>query len=57
MVYGLSIAMFIGFSWDGYFEWYEAFALLLVYILYIVVMKFNSHLMKFLLKFECRWCR
>lgn len=57
VVYGLSIALFIGFSWDGKLEWYEMLVLLLVYAVYIVVMKFNDYLMLFLSRAECNWCR
>lgn len=56
-VYGLSIAVFIGFAWDGKFEWWEALIILLIYVAYIVIMKFNKHLMKLLAKIECAWCR
>ena len=56
-VYGISIALFIGFAWDGKLEWYEALTLLVMYILYIVLMKFNPYLMKLLTKVECAWCR
>ena len=56
-VYGLSIAVFIGFSWDGKFQWWEALILFLLYVGYIVIMKFNTHLMKLLEKIECKWCR
>ena len=57
LVYGLSIAVFIGFAWDGEFQWYEALILLLLYVAYIVIMKFNSYLMKLLARIECNWCR
>lgn len=57
IVYALSIALFIGFSWDGKLEWWEALILLVMYIAYIVLMKFNKYLMKLLVKFECFWCR
>ncbi len=56
-VYGLSIAVFIGFAWDGKFQWWEALILFLLYVGYIVVMKFNPYLMKLLEKIECKWCR
>lgn len=56
-VYGLSIAVFIGFAWDGEFQWYEALILLLIYVAYIVLMKFNVHLLNLLAKIECFWCR
>ena len=56
-MYGLSIVVFIGFSWDGKLEWYEALILLLLYVFYIVLMKFNAHLMKLLLKIECAFFR
>ena len=56
-VYGLSIVVFIGFSWDGKLEWYEALILLLIYVFYIGIMKFNSHLLRLLAKIECAWCR
>ena len=56
-MYGLSIVVFIGFSWDGKLEWYEALILLLLYVFYIVLMKFNTHLMKLLLKIECAFFR
>ena len=57
VVYGLSIMLFIGFAWDGQLEWYEALILLLLYIAYIVIMKFNHHLLKLLAKIECKWCQ
>ena len=56
-VYGLSIVMFILFSWDGKMEWYESLILLSLYVFYIVVMKFNPQLMRLLEKIECRFCR
>lgn len=57
VVYSISIALFIGFSWDGKLEWWEALILLLVYVGYIVLMKFNQYLVKGLAKVECFWCR
>lgn len=57
VVYGISIIVFIGFAWDGKLEWYEALILLLIYVAYIIIMKFNSHLLKLLSKIECSWCR
>ena len=57
VVYGLSIIVFIGFAWDGKFQWYEALILLLLYVAYIVIMKFNSRLLDLLAKIECNWCR
>ena len=56
-MYGLSIGFFIGFAWDGQFDWWEALILLLLYVAYIVIMKFNKYLMKLLAKVECKWCR
>ena len=56
-VYGLSIAVFIGFAWDGKFQWWEALIILLIYVAYIVIMKFNKYLMMLLAKIECGWCR
>ena len=56
-MYGLSIAVFIGFAWDGKFQWWEALILLLLYVGYIVIMKFNPYLLKLLEKIECKWCR
>ncbi|XP_028513776.1 sodium/potassium/calcium exchanger 1 isoform X2 [Exaiptasia diaphana] len=46
--YALSIGFFILFAWDGVFEFYEALILLILYLLYIVLMKFNPRLMDFL---------
>ena len=57
LVYGLSITVFIAFAWDGKFQWYEALILLFLYVGYIVIMKFNSHLLRLLTKIECQWCR
>lgn len=56
--YALSIAVFVGFSWDGYIEWWEALILLLLYFFYVALMKFNPQLMDFLLKIEqnCSSC-
>ena len=57
VVYCISIALFIGFSWDGVFHWYEALIMLILYIAYILIMKVNPYLMKFLALVECWWCR
>lgn len=43
--YGMSIACFIGFSWDGKITWWESLCLLILYFCYILLMKFNSNLM------------
>ncbi|KAK3744351.1 hypothetical protein QZH41_016484 [Actinostola sp. cb2023] len=48
LAYGLSISVFIVFAWDGVFELYEAVILLLLYVMYIILMKFNPQLMDFL---------
>ncbi|XP_070537961.1 sodium/potassium/calcium exchanger 3-like isoform X2 [Ptychodera flava] len=55
--YALSIACFIGFSWDAKVEVWEAVILLVLYIIYIIVMKFNVHLMKLMEKCTCACCR
>lgn len=46
--YGISIVLFIIFSYDSVFELYEAIILLLMYVLYVVMMYFNQSLMAFL---------
>jgi len=46
--YATSICLFIWFSYDGQFTWIESLVMLLFYILYIVIMKFNSKLMQFM---------
>lgn len=48
IAYALSIIVFAIFSWDGVFEFYEALILLILYFLYILVMKFNPQLMDLL---------
>lgn len=48
LFYGLSIVTFIGFSWDGLIEYHESAILLALYILYVVMMKFNSRIMALL---------
>lgn len=57
LVYGLSIVIFIAFAWDGKLEWYEALILLLIYVMYIAIMKFNPQLLQLLARIECNWCR
>jgi len=57
VVYCISVSLFIGFSWDGVFTWYESLILLLLYFAYIAIMKVNPHLMKLLALIECWWCR
>lgn len=57
LVYGLSIVIFIAFAWDGKLEWYEALILLLIYVMYIAIMKFNPRLLQLLARIECNWCR
>lgn len=49
--YGSSIILFIAFAHDGIFTWYEAMIMLLLYIMYIILMKFNQKLMQFLDRF------
>lgn len=49
--YGTSICLFILFAHDGEFHWYEAMTMLLLYFLYILMMKFNPKLMQFLGRF------
>nr|CAB3266163.1 sodium/potassium/calcium exchanger 2 [Phallusia mammillata] len=51
--YGGSVMVFILFSWDGIFMWWESFLLLMLYVLYIVTMKFNQKLMDFLASIPC----
>ncbi|XP_033122690.1 sodium/potassium/calcium exchanger 1-like isoform X2 [Anneissia japonica] len=55
--YGISVVLFIGFSWDGVFEIWEAIILLVMYGLYIAIMKFNGSLMKLMDKLTCTYCR
>ncbi|XP_072179922.1 sodium/potassium/calcium exchanger 3-like isoform X2 [Diadema setosum] len=43
--YLLSIACYIIFSWDVYITWWEALLLLILYIIYLVLMKFNPKIM------------
>ena len=57
LVYTLSIVMLITFSWDEEITWYEALLLLIVYILYIIVMKYNSYLMRLLSYLADLLCR
>ena len=57
VVYCISVSLFIGFSWDGMFTWYESLILLMIYFAYIGIMKVNPHLMKLLACVECWWCR
>ena len=51
--YAMSIACFIGFAWDGYFQHYEAVILLSLYALYIVLMVFNPSLMDWMETWRC----
>ncbi|XP_067945473.1 sodium/potassium/calcium exchanger 3-like [Watersipora subatra] len=53
--YAVSIAAFLGASYDGKITWYEAVCLLLLYALYILTMVFNPRLMALLNKPAC--CR
>ena len=54
-VYGISIILLIGFSWDGYLEWYEVTILLFMYISYILLMKANVFIMSLLEQLTCRY--
>jgi len=49
--YATSICLFVAFSYDGQFTWVEALVMLLFYVLYIVIMKFNPQLMQFMSRF------
>lgn len=53
--YGGSVMIFILFSWDGQFVWWESLLLLLLYVAYIITMKFNQRLLKFLDNPTCSW--
>ena len=44
--YALSIVTFAIFSWDGKFEFYESIVMLVMYILYIILPKYNRKLME-----------
>jgi Ca2+/Na+ antiporter len=46
--YAMSICCFIGFAWDGYFQHYEAAILLSLYVLYIVLMIFNTRIVEWM---------
>ncbi|PIK48551.1 testis potassium dependent sodium/calcium exchanger [Apostichopus japonicus] len=46
LFYALSIICFIVFSWDGVLNWWETGGLLILYALYILLMKFNSAIME-----------
>ncbi|EFA03342.1 sodium/potassium/calcium exchanger 4 [Tribolium castaneum] len=46
MMYGISVILLICFLQDGKIYLYEAFALILVYAIYILIMFFNSPLMR-----------
>ena len=46
--YAGSIILFIVFSNDAYFQWWESAILIACYFLYIAVMKFNRHYMDFM---------
>lgn len=46
--YALSIGLFIGFAWDGKYEYWESIITLSLYVLYIILMKFNPQLMEFM---------
>ena len=53
-VYGLSLVLFIGFSWDGKLEWYEATILLVIYIAYILLMKVSYSIFQLLDELTCK---
>ncbi|XP_071950546.1 sodium/potassium/calcium exchanger 3-like [Antedon mediterranea] len=55
--YGISVVLFIAFSWDGVFEIWEAIILLVMYALYIAIMKFNGTLMDAMDRLTCLVCR
>ncbi|XP_023930153.1 sodium/potassium/calcium exchanger 3-like [Lingula anatina] len=46
--YATSVGVFIVFAWDGKLEHYETAILLFLYILYIVLMKFNIQVMEWM---------
>ena len=52
LFYAMSICVLIIFAWDGYINWYEAMILVILYFVYVLVMRFNPQLMNFLLKLE-----
>jgi len=40
--YAISILVFMGVAYDGTISWFDAVFLLLLYVVYILVMVFNS---------------
>ncbi|XP_041482492.1 sodium/potassium/calcium exchanger 1-like isoform X1 [Lytechinus variegatus] len=44
--YGMSLVCFIVFCWDTEFTWWEALILLILYIIYLVLMKVNPTIME-----------
>ncbi|XP_039271807.2 sodium/potassium/calcium exchanger 4-like [Styela clava] len=54
--YAMSIVAFIVFSLDTQFTYWESLMLLVLYALYIVVMKFNARLMDCMGKWNCCSC-
>ncbi|XP_076825636.1 sodium/potassium/calcium exchanger 4-like [Clavelina lepadiformis] len=54
--YGFSIVIFILFSWDATFQWWESLLLLLLYVLYCVTMKYNPQLMNYMESLPCCSC-
>jgi K+-dependent Na+/Ca+ exchanger-like protein len=50
--YGISIVLFMVFSYDNRFELHEAIILLVMYMLYVIIMVFNEKLMLFLGRFD-----
>lgn len=43
--YGLSLVCFIVFSWDTEFTWWESLILVILYVIYLVLMKVNPMIM------------
>lgn len=44
--YGLSLVCFIVFSWDTEFTWWESLILVILYVIYLVLMKVNPMIME-----------
>ncbi|XP_026464583.1 sodium/potassium/calcium exchanger 2-like [Ctenocephalides felis] len=57
VIYSVTIAMLVAISWDGVVFWYEALALLVMYIFYFVLMFQNDRIQRSIRRLATKLCR
>uniref|UniRef100_A0A6M2DWZ8 Putative k+-dependent ca2+/na+ exchanger nckx1 n=1 Tax=Xenopsylla cheopis TaxID=163159 RepID=A0A6M2DWZ8_XENCH len=57
VIYSVTIAMLVAISWDGVVYWYEAIALLVMYVFYFILMFQNDRIQRSITKLGSKLCK